>query len=251
MNKIQQISLMLPLAFLNEACAITDIDNNKIYSAPDNSLFSGQLDNFDIFKYLKISDDKLIAIWTDAIYRDTVLNDPKILFPNTNDKIILKAYELISNGEKNLVIPFIENIELLSKYDINKILNKEINNLVSEQLPIPIILKALTDKDFMTNLIDQPNKILEDFGYSNHDKLKINILVDTKDIRHIILPNSPLNINQLTYYKNNSRYLFKTDVVNEDDEPVIGHQDSDEPDCRKCHVDTTVFIECTSLPTCY
>lgn len=101
MIDIKKFSIFLPLAVFSST--ITNI--NSISFAENKASFKN-FNKLEIFKYLYISDNDLINIWTDDIFRKRVLNNPNILFSDLDNSITLKAYNFADSNKKNFVIPF-------------------------------------------------------------------------------------------------------------------------------------------------
>lgn len=122
----------------------------------------------------------------------------------------------------------------MSNNELLKTLKQEIEKISFEQLPIPILARAMLDKVFKDRLIKYPNQTLKDFGYDYGDT-DIYILKDTANLKHVIIPNSPLDNNQFLHYKKSEKYFNKH---------------SDNACDKKCHITSYTFVECASLPTC-
>ncbi|CZE49818.1 hypothetical protein [Campylobacter geochelonis] len=162
--------------------------------------YSSSQDMLDIFKYSKIPDYELLRIWTSPIYRQSVLDNPYMLFPEDAKHKFFQAYNLKDEDSLNFSIPFLSN-----RIINNESLKKQISNLskidkLSNILPLSILTKALSDDGFKSDLIKNPNKILADFGYDTKG-FKVNIFKDTDRLKNIIIPPSGLNEQELAYYE--------------------------------------------------
>ena len=184
----------------------------------------------NILKYSLIPDEQLLSLWSDDSYKDRILKSPNLLFSDKKDYVVLDFFD---NGVKNYVVPY---LDISYEFEtLEQILIQEIPSVSSEQLPADVLATALTDENFKKELIKKPKEILSRFGY-NTDKYKIKILSDTAQIKHIILPKSPLNDSEFRHFKSQNQYLFGNE-------------------CATCHngyrpYDTRVYIECTSGKQC-
>lgn len=190
-------------------------------------------------------------LWSDNSYADKAISNPAILFNDKSDDVEIKAYYQVSNGIKNFSIPYLENIEELSSGRIKEILQNEIRLVISEQLPAEIMIKVLTDMGFKRDFISDPTKTLSDFGYDLKGDYKINIYEDTATTKHLIIPNSPINLAQKSKIDSEIEYFLKNESSLSSDnqyKKIIIYNSK----CNNCHkpYDTKIYIECTSLPTC-
>lgn len=205
----------------------------------------------NILKYAYIPTDKLLMLWSDNSYADKAMSNPAILFNDKSDDVEIKAYCQVSNGIKNFSIPCLENIEELSSGRIKEILQNEIRLVISEQLPAEIMIKVLTDMGFKRDFISDPTKTLSDFGYDLKGDYKINIYEDTATTKHLIIPNSPINLAQKSKIDSEIEYFLKNEssLLSDNQYKKIIIYNSK---CNNCHkpYDTKIYIECTSLPTC-
>ncbi|WP_169974673.1 MULTISPECIES: hypothetical protein [unclassified Campylobacter] len=112
------------------------------------------------------------------------------------------------------------------------------------------MLKVLTDIEFKRDFISDPTKTLSDFGYDLKGDYKINIYEDTATTKHLIMPNSPINLAQKSKIDSEIEYFLKdkSSLLSENQNKKVIYSFI----CNNCHepFDTKIRIECTSLPTC-
>ena len=118
----------------------------------------------------------------------------------------------------------------------------------SRQLPLDILARALTDIKFKEKVIKEPKTIFVDMGDMDEESdYDIKIYQDTKEVKNVILPNSPINNDQLDMYKSKVAYFWRHQPCY--DSPFDIQSD---PYCMpiKEQYDTRSYIACSSLPTC-
>ena len=163
-----------------------------------------------------------------------------------NDGVSVVYHKHIDKNVKRFSLPYIEDTTL-AKWQIKEMLINEMPFVISQQLPIEIIARALTDNDFKNELIKDPTKILTDFGY-DLDGYKYEVYVDTKDIKHFIAPNSPINNSEVATITEYIKKFYKKVMYNSCNDPGSALSTPEDAYCKP--YDTRTRIECTSLPTC-
>ena len=244
MNKNILGATMLSLAtFVANNCSAIDLNNAN----QDIEVFKTTQNDLKILKYSRISDNDLLNIWTSNDFKQKAIDNPKILSTFQNEAVEIKIHEFKKDNVLSFVIPYFET-DNLSIDEVEKLLIKELSQTTSRQLPLDILARALTDIKFKEKVIKEPKTIFVDMGDIGEDSdYDIKIYQDTKEVRNVILPNSPINNDQLDMYKSKVAYFWRHQPCY--DSPFDIQSD---PYCMpiKEQYDTKSHIACTSLPTC-
>lgn len=247
MNKNILGATMLSLAtFVANNCSAIDLDNVN----QDIEVFKTTQNDLKILKYSRISDNDLLNIWTSNDFKQKAIDNPKILSTFQNETVEIKIHEFKKDNVLSFVIPYFET-DNLSVDEVEKLLIKELSQATSRQLPLDILARALTDIKFKEKVIKEPKTIFVDMGDMDEESdYDIKIYQDTKEVKNVILPSSPINNDQLDMYKSKVAYFWRHQPCY--DSPFDAYSD---PYCISVDTkyepyDTTIRIECTSKPTC-
>lgn len=171
----------------------THISETKMFE----NLYDHSLNGTVILKHSIIPTEALVRTWTDENFQKRVFLDTDSTLKRyyyTDSNIEFIAHHFIEGNIKNYCLPYSENENNLTKAELKTIIENDIKISKADYfLPASIIALAITNEEFREELLKNPDKVLKDNGYETGD-FKCQIIEDGKYTRNIIVPTSPLTL---------------------------------------------------------